>query len=131
MNTAFSIKLNAANVAEVMVKLNAIVLALLVMMGLEASYVDAITFSSIKLGSVEVAGSATPVLISSTSVSSSTAALSSGLTSGTMIGGFSVTSSSVVSNGISGSQTTESSNLGLIVGLSVGLPILVGNFNII
>ena len=131
MNTAFSIKLNAANVAEVMVKLNAIVLALLVMMGLEASYVDAITFSSIKLGSVEVAGSATPVSISSTSVSSSTAALSSGLTSGTMIGGFSVTSSSVVSNGISGSQTTESSNLGLIVGLSVGLPILVGNFNII
>lgn len=100
MNTAFTIRLNANNVAEVMLQLNTIVTALLRLMGLNSTYVDAITFSSIKKGSVDLSGSATPISISSSSVSSSTSSLSSGLTTGSSLGNFSVTSVSVVSNGI-------------------------------
>jgi len=92
--------LNANVTSDVLNKIDDIVSQILRIMGLNSSNVDAVTFQSIKLGSVTIDGSATPPLSSAGSVSSASAALSASLGTGTSLGGFPVTASSVVSNGV-------------------------------
>lgn len=123
LNVGFSITLNAISVAIVLNNIDSIVSQILTLIGANTTNTDLITFKSFKLGSVTMTGFATPTTVSSSSIVSSTASLSSGLTSSTL-GGFPVTSTSVVSNGVE----TSTSNLPLIVGLSVGIPILIGKF---
>lgn len=94
-------------------------------MGASSTDTNLITFKSFKLGSVNINGYGTPISVSSSSVVSSTTSLSSGLASGSL-GGFSVTSSTIVSNGVV--DTSSTSNLSLIVGLSVGIPIFISKF---
>lgn len=122
LNVGFNINLNAGSLQAVLTNIDLIVQQLLTLLGISLTKVDAITFSSIKFGSVGLVGFATPPTISEGSVVSSTGALSSGLSSNSSLGGFPVTSSSVVSNGVS---ATSETNLPLIVGLSVGIPLLV------
>jgi hypothetical protein len=127
LNVGFSVSLTTDDLAAVLTAVDQIVAQMLTYLGISHDKVDAITFSSIKHGSVNINGFATPTTVSSTTVSSSTSSLSSGLSSSSL-GGFSVGSSSVVSNGVNNSST---SNLPLIIGLSVGIPLFIGNYLII
>jgi beta-lactamase regulating signal transducer with metallopeptidase domain len=96
--------------------------ALLQILNISADQVDAITFASIKSGSVILVGTATPPTASASSVSDASNALSQGLASSSNSLGFTVTSSSVVSNGIIPQTSTGSTNnVPLIVGLTLGL----------
>jgi hypothetical protein len=97
--------------------------ALLQILNISADQVDAITFASIKSGSVILAGTATPPTVSASSVSDASNALSQGLASSSNSLGFTVTSSSVVSNGIipQTSSSTSSDKLPMIMGIAVGL----------
>jgi hypothetical protein len=94
--------------ASILLKIDQIVAELLRLLKIAESNTEAITFASIKKGSIILVGTATPPTISDSSVSESTAAITSGLTSSTSIGGLPVSSSNIVSNGVSISTTTTS-----------------------
>ena len=101
-NVGFNIKLNANNVADVLTAIDNIVIQMLTILNISQSQIDAITFASIKYSSVDLTGTVTPPDTSSSSIVSGTSTLSTGLT-GASLGNFSVTSSSVVSNGVDSS----------------------------
>lgn len=98
---------------NVLANIDYIVGRLLLILGLNSSQVDVITFNSINSGSTVVSGSAT-----TSDTSASSAALSSGLSGGSL-GTYSVTSSSVSSVGTS--EEKKEANVGLIVGVVIGL----------
>lgn len=85
--------------------IDTIVTFLLNAMRISTDRVDVITFTTIRLGSVTVGGTADPSAGSGSGTSTGTttsaaAAIAGALTTGASIGSFSVTSSSVVTNGI-------------------------------
>ena len=123
-NVGFNIKLNANNVADVLTAIDNIVIQMLTILNISQSQIDALTFASIKYSSVDLTGTVTPPDTSSSSIISGTSTLSGGL-SGASLGGFPVTSSSVVSNGVDSSAST--SNMPLIIGLAVGIPLFASN----
>lgn len=110
-------------------KVDDIVSGMLVVLKMNADQADAITFSSIKQNSVDATGtvSTTP----SADVSAASAALASGLSSSPNLGGFPVSSVSVVTNGFG--MISSTNNVPLIVGLSVGLGLLliISTFSVI
>jgi len=127
INIGFSLTLSATSTAQVLTNIDLLVAWLLSAMGMDSTHVDAITFTSIALGSVVASGNGTT---SSGSAASTTAATSSvavaASTSGSVGGAFTITSSSVVTNGVTThTEDTESSNTGLIVGLAVGIPVAI------
>jgi hypothetical protein len=138
VNVGFSFTLNANSAASVLSLVDTLVAWLLNAMKLSTDRVEAVTFTSIKLGSVTVTGEADPSSGSSTtstgSATAATSSLASALSVGASIGSFGVTSSSVITNGVTNTDvntyTTESSsNLGLIISLSVGIPIFVSTYS--
>jgi hypothetical protein len=136
VNVGFSFTLNANSAASVLSLVDTLVAWLLNAMKLSTDRVEAVTFTSIKLGSVTVTGEADPSSGSSTtstgSATAATSSLASALSVGASIGSFGVTSSSVITNGVTNTvdTTTESStNLGLIIGLSVGIPIFISTYS--
>lgn len=86
-------------------------------MGLNSTDVEAITFNSIVSGSTVVSGAAT-----TSDPAAATATLSTTLSSGSL-GTYTVTSSSVTVVGTESSE--QKSQMGLIIGLVVGLLALV------
>ena len=121
MNVGFGINLNSNNLTAVLADVSKIVADILRFLNISSANVDAVTFTTIKYGSVVASGTATPADTSSSSILAATSALSSGLSSSS-IGGFTVTSTSVVANGVS--TDSSSSNMPLIIGLAVGIPIM-------
>lgn len=99
-NVGFKINLNGDNLATLLLKIDQIVIELLKLLKISETNIEAITFASIKKGSIILVGTATPPTISDTSVLDSSTALTSGLTSSTSIGGLSVSSSSITPNGV-------------------------------
>ena len=87
-------------------------------MGLNSTDVEAITFNSIVSGSTVVSGAAT-----TSDPAAATATLSTALSSGSL-GTYTVTSSSVTVVGTESSEQSKS-QMGLIIGLVVGLLALV------
>jgi hypothetical protein len=98
---------------------------MLIILGINSTSVDLVTFTSIRYSSVVLEGSATPPNITAGSVVSSTSALSSSLASANL-GGFPVTQTTIVSNGVDSSSSKN--NTPLIIGLAVGIPLLISNF---
>ena len=90
-------------------------------MKLDATRIDLITFNTVTLGSVVVNGTVTTPDGSASSISAASTALSTALSARPAIAGFTVTSSSVVTN-----YNQEESKLGLILGLAIGIPIAIG-----
>jgi hypothetical protein len=95
-----------------MTNIDAIVSALLGMMGLSTTNVEVITITSITAGSAIITASASPPSLTTAATS-----LATQLASATTIGTLSVTSTTVTTTG----ATEEKSNVGLIIGLTVGL----------
>jgi hypothetical protein len=135
INVGFSFTLGS-DPTSVLNNIDGLVNALLLAMNINTSDVGAVTFSSITAGSTLVGGTANPPSGSggsASAVASASASLATVINSGAPFGSFSVTSASVTSNGItnpassSASSASSGSNLALIVGLSVGVPIAVGN----
>lgn len=139
INVGFSFTVTA-NVAQILGKIDEIVSQLLGILGLNSTQVDLITFTAITASvaagnnnrllqatSSSISGGYTPETVSTTAVTSASTALASSLSSGTSLGSFPVTSSSVVSNGVTTTtETASDSNLPLMIGLFVGIPIALG-----
>jgi hypothetical protein len=115
----------------VLEKVDDIVSGMLTILNMTADQADAVTFSSIKQNSVDATGTVTTSSTSPVDVSAASAALASGLSSSATLGGFPVSSVSVVTNGFG--MVSSTSNVPLIVGLSVGLGLLliISNFLVI
>jgi hypothetical protein len=120
--------------SNILSALDLIIAALLAMVGENPANTHTITFETITTGSTIMAGSYTP---SSTSTSLGTAAtaLATGLsTPGATLGTYSVgtVSASTVDLGSTDEATEEKKlNIGLIVGLAVGIPALVSKIYVI
>ena len=132
VNVGFGLTLGTDDVSKVLNDIDIIVEALLKAAGLSKNQTECLTLYSVKKKSVGIDGTIDPTAGGSTSSSaaaSASAALSSAITSGTSIGSYSVTSSSVVTNGFTITETTTTnSNLALILGLSIGIPVFLSNF---
>lgn len=125
-NIGFNIKINANNIADVLTAIDTIVVQMLTILNISQTQIDAITFASIKDSSVDLTGTVTPPDTSPSSIVSGTSTLSSGLVGGSL-GNFTVTSSSVVSNGVE-SSTETNNKMSLILGLAIGIPLLASIF---
>ena len=124
-NVAFVLVFQASDTATILAIIDDIVASLLQILSYGSDEVDKIIFSSIALGSVVTSGSVVDNSATSSSTVSAASAISSSLSSGTTIGGTALTSSSVTTNGVTtSSDESSSSNMGLIIGIAVGVPIL-------
>lgn len=131
VNVEFSFTLSAPDASSVLAVIDTLVTWLLNAMRLNSTNINVVTFTYIRTGSAYVGGVADPSSGSSTTsasaATSATSSLSSALTGGGLPAGFTVTASSVVTNGVT-STTESSSNLPLIIGLSVGIPIAISTY---
>ena len=84
--------------------------------------VDLVTLATIKLDSVVIGGSTTPTNPDAASVAAASSSLSTGLSNTAQIGNLSLSSVSVVSNGVS---TESTLNLPMIFVLAFGIPIFL------
>jgi hypothetical protein len=124
LNVGFTITLTGS-LTDILASLDAIIAAMLLILRYDPLLVDAITFSSIKAGSSILDGTAaasTSGEATASSTTATTAMLGAGLGAG--LAGFPATSFSVVANGVTAEVESET-NLPLIIGLSVGIPVAV------
>lgn len=100
----FSFTLNANDVASVLSMIDVMVVWLLRAMNLNTERVEAISFTSITLGSVAISGEGDPnagsTTTSTSTVTSASSSLTSSLAAGPSIGSFGVTAYSVITNGV-------------------------------
>lgn len=121
INVGFTITL-LTDVPTLLISVDILVRDLLKLLGKSSDEIDAITFSSFVAGSAVVSGFGS-VGGSASATVAATSALSSGL-SGSSVGGFSITSSSVVTNGVD-SSSTSNINMTLVIGLCLGIPLFI------
>ena len=97
---------------------------LLVLLNLPLDRIDAVTFNFIRKASVDVDGTITPLTPSTTDVTTSTSTLASALAASPTLGSFSVTSTSVVSNGVP-SSSSNSISPAMIGGIVAGVAVFI------
>jgi hypothetical protein len=122
---SFTITLSGATTSSVVTNIDSIISALLQYLGQSSTNVDVITIQSIVAGSAILTASASP----SGSISTAASGLQSGL-SGTTLSGYTISSASVTTVSPNSSDSSNT-NVGLIVGLTVGLFCFVGTLTII
>ncbi len=121
INVEFNITIST-DIPTLLTLIDLVVQDLLLLVGKPLSEVEAVTFLSFKPGSTIMSGYTTVGNASATV--SATSSMASALP-GSTIAGIPVTSSSVVANGVDASGQGNDSKLALIIGLSVGMPLVI------